>query len=225
MTHIMTGLTSRIFDGHMVRFIVRPDQVWFVGIDVCEILEIKNARDSIARTVSEKHRDAVGTTDAIGRSQNTIIISEAGLYQLVFQSRKPEAQRFTDWVCEEVLPAIRRQGFYAANGIDPRLARVEQGRMLMEQARLMRREADIKMREAKALLVLEGAMSVRAFMDAHPQAADIDYTSALSKVYSYARRHNIPVGRDADGRATVPVDALAEALDLSQSKLTFDAEA
>jgi prophage antirepressor-like protein len=221
----MTGLTSRIFDGHMVRFIVRPDGVWFVGIDVCDILGIQRGRDSIAKTVSEKYRNTAAISGGNRGNPNTIIISEAGFYQLVFQSRKPEAQRFTDWVCEEVLPAIRRQGFYAANGIDPRLARVEQGRMLMEQARLMRREADIKMREAKALLTLEGAMSVRAFLDAHPQAADIDYTSALSKVYSYARRHNIPVGRDADGRATVPVDALAEALDLSQSKLTFDTEA
>lgn len=220
----MTGLTSRIFDGHMVRFIVRPESAEFVTKDVCEIIGISKYRDALLNAPNWCKGRPV-KLDTLGGSQELSTLTEAGVNWLIMRSNKPKALEFQRWVCEEVLPAIRRQGFYAANGIDPRLARVEQGRMLMEQARLMRREADIKMREAKALLTLEGAMSVRAFMDAHPEAADIDYASALSKVYSYARRRNIPVGRDADGRATVPVDALTEALDLSQSKLTFATEA
>jgi prophage antirepressor-like protein len=44
--------------------------------------------------------------------KETIFISEPAVYQTSFRSNKPEAIRFTEWVCEEVLPAIHRQGFY-----------------------------------------------------------------------------------------------------------------
>lgn len=40
-------------------------------------------------------------------------VNEAGLYNLVLGSRKPEARRFKRWVTHEVLPAIRRTGRYA----------------------------------------------------------------------------------------------------------------
>ena len=40
-------------------------------------------------------------------------INEANLYKCIFQSRKPEAEKFQDWVYEEVLPSIRKHGVYA----------------------------------------------------------------------------------------------------------------
>jgi anti-repressor protein len=42
-----------------------------------------------------------------------LVVNEAGVYKLVFTSRKPEAERFTDWIAEEVIPAIRKHGMYA----------------------------------------------------------------------------------------------------------------
>lgn len=44
------------------------------------------------------------------------MINESGLYSLVFTSRKPAARAFRRWVTGEVLPAIRRTGFYSVNG-------------------------------------------------------------------------------------------------------------
>lgn len=41
-----------------------------------------------------------------------IWITESGLYQLIFKSRKPEAQTFVAWVTDEVLPSIRKTGKY-----------------------------------------------------------------------------------------------------------------
>jgi phage antirepressor YoqD-like protein len=41
------------------------------------------------------------------------VITEAGVYKLVFTSRKPEAEKFTDWIASEVLPSIRKHGMYA----------------------------------------------------------------------------------------------------------------
>ena len=41
-----------------------------------------------------------------------VAVNESGLYTLVFQSRKPEAKTFRKWVTKEVLPNIRKHGFY-----------------------------------------------------------------------------------------------------------------
>ncbi len=51
-----------------------------------------------------------------GGKQKVLHVNESGLYQLVFQSRKPEARQFTRWVTSEVLPSIRKTGGY--NGIE-----------------------------------------------------------------------------------------------------------
>ena len=51
-------------------------------------------------------------------------LTESGVYKLVFKSRKPNAEMFTDWVTDEVLPSIRKHGMYAVDDLinDPDLA-------------------------------------------------------------------------------------------------------
>ena len=44
-------------------------------------------------------------------------VSESNLYKLIFQSKKKEAEAFTDWVTSEVLPAIRKHGLYAIDDL------------------------------------------------------------------------------------------------------------
>jgi len=39
-------------------------------------------------------------------------LRKPGVYELVFRSRSPEAEEFTDWLCEEVIPSIVRRGGY-----------------------------------------------------------------------------------------------------------------
>ncbi|WP_396427181.1 BRO family protein [Lancefieldella rimae] len=51
--------------------------------------------------------------DDMGRSQDTYVITEAGLYNLILRSRKPEAKAFKRWITHEVLPAIRKTGSYS----------------------------------------------------------------------------------------------------------------
>ena len=51
-------------------------------------------------------------TDSIGREQETNFIPESDLYRLVFSSKLPTAEKFTDWVTSEVLPSIRKHGAY-----------------------------------------------------------------------------------------------------------------
>lgn len=87
------------------------NEPWFCLADVCKALEIKNVSDCKNR-LSEK---GIATTDTLtnGGVQKLIFINEPNLYKTIFQSRKPSAEKFTDWVTSEVLPSIRKTGTYS----------------------------------------------------------------------------------------------------------------
>ncbi|QYY41488.1 BRO family protein [Aneurinibacillus thermoaerophilus] len=108
------------FKDREVRVVMVNNEPWFVAKDVCEVLEIKNHRDATARLKNSMKR-AVGVTDAIGRVQETTVINEAGVYKITFASTKPEAEKFTDWLAEEVIPSIRKTGSYSvqSNNVVP----------------------------------------------------------------------------------------------------------
>lgn len=105
------ALQSFGFGEQLVRVVDREGGIWFVANDVCAALEISNPRDAVGR-LEDDERDGVGITDTIGRLQEMMIISESGLYALIFRSRKPIAVQFRKWVTQEVLPAIRKTGHY-----------------------------------------------------------------------------------------------------------------
>ncbi|MGW5647537.1 phage antirepressor KilAC domain-containing protein [Saccharopolyspora sp. NPDC003762] len=103
--------TSWHYGSHQVRTLVLDGQPWFVTADVCRVLQLTNPTTAVGRLAP----DDLSTTeviDSMGRRQRANIVSEAGLYELVFQSRKAAAKAFTRWITHEVLPAIRRTGRY-----------------------------------------------------------------------------------------------------------------
>lgn len=108
----MNNLTLFNYGKNQVRVVEIDGNPWFVAKDIAEILEISNHRDTVnSFPVSEK--GAVGLTDTIGRQQKTTILSEAGLYRMIFQSRKESSEKFKTWVFSEVLPSIRKTGSYS----------------------------------------------------------------------------------------------------------------
>ena len=76
-------------------------------------MDISNPRDAKTR-LNEK---GVVTNDTLtnGGMQTMLYINESNLYKLIFQSRKAEAEKFTEWVTSEVLPDIRRYGMYTTD--------------------------------------------------------------------------------------------------------------
>jgi prophage antirepressor-like protein len=56
--------------------------------------------------------DALDVRTATDENGEVIFINEAGLYRLIFRSQKPNAEAFATWICETVLPSIRRNGFF-----------------------------------------------------------------------------------------------------------------
>lgn len=66
----------------------------------------------VANRLEEDERNQITVTDSLGRKQNTYIINESGLYNVILRSDKPVAKPFRKWVTSEVLPAIRKHGGY-----------------------------------------------------------------------------------------------------------------
>ena len=99
------------YNGNNVRTVIIDGEVWFVAKDICDVLDISNSRDAISELDNDERAD-VAINDGNRGNPNTSIISESGVYALVFKSRKPEAKLFSRWVRHEVLPAIKKNGVY-----------------------------------------------------------------------------------------------------------------
>lgn len=99
------------FEANEVRAMLIGDQPWFCVADVCGLLGYVNSRDALSKHCREKGVAKRDTLTSRGKQALTFI-DEGNLYRLIIKSRKEEAQRFESWVCDEVLPAIRKHGSY-----------------------------------------------------------------------------------------------------------------
>lgn len=111
------------FGEKLVRVLDRAGAAWFVANDVCSALEIGNSRQAVSRL--EEDEKGVITNDTLGGAQDMTIISESGVYALIFTSRKAAAKQFRKWVTQEVLPAIRTTGRYELVAAEPSYAAPE----------------------------------------------------------------------------------------------------
>lgn len=96
-----------------VRTLEEDGKVLFCGNDVARALGYGNPPDAI-----KKHCRYIAKRDTPhpqnhGKQITMNFIPESDVYRLAFQSKLPGAEKFTDWVTEEVLPSIRRTGGYA----------------------------------------------------------------------------------------------------------------
>ncbi|MEG1464646.1 MAG: Bro-N domain-containing protein [Mucinivorans sp.] len=94
-----------------VRSVTIKGEPYFIAKDLCDILGYANNRDAIMKNVYPEDRADVAISDGSQNRQMTIV-NESGLYSLIMKSRLETAKVFQHWVTSEVLPAIRRQGFY-----------------------------------------------------------------------------------------------------------------
>ena len=94
-----------------IRTVQLNNEPYFCMADICKALDISN----ISQAKNRLREDGVITNeviDSLGRKQQANFINESNMYKLIFQSRKESAERFTDWVTSDVLPAIRQTGQY-----------------------------------------------------------------------------------------------------------------
>lgn len=110
----MSNIKEFYFESLPLNVIDKAGEPWFIAKEVCEILEHSNHKVAV-QSLDDDEVSKVYLTDTLGREQETIIISESGLYTLIIRSNKPKAKEFRKWVTGVVLPSIRKTGGYNMN--------------------------------------------------------------------------------------------------------------
>ena len=95
-----------------VRTLDNDGTVLFCGADIAKALGYSNPSKALNDHCKGDLTKRYPITDSLGRTQDAIFIPESDLYRLVFGSKLPTAEKFTDWVTETVLPSIRKHGAY-----------------------------------------------------------------------------------------------------------------
>ncbi|MGR9115196.1 MAG: BRO-N domain-containing protein [Gammaproteobacteria bacterium] len=87
-------------------------EVRFCAKDVCAVFDIAWKGSTETLKTCRKLDGAPETPAPCGGEKDAVFINEAGLYHLIFRSNKSKAKEFANWVCETVLPEIRKTGFF-----------------------------------------------------------------------------------------------------------------
>jgi len=102
------------YANNTVRIAGTPEEPLFCGVDVARCLGYSNP----AKAVYDHCKGVtVLDTPSKGGIQRTKFIPESDLYRLILRSKAPNAEAFQNWVCEEILPAIRRKGSYSVGDL------------------------------------------------------------------------------------------------------------
>ncbi len=136
-----TQITPFTFHGHDVRvFVANDGEPRFVLNDLCKVLGMSNPR-MVRDRLQDDDVSQTDVTDSLGRIQTTNVVTEAGMYDVVLRSDKPEALQFRKFVTREVLPSIRKHGAYMTE------ATIEQ--VLTDPDTLIKLATDLKAERAR----------------------------------------------------------------------------
>lgn len=121
-----------------LRILQMDNEFLFHAGDACRILDLKDVTSALRKLDDDEkmliNLNEVSTNDSAkfaesknikghsgkrGGAQFWNFVTEAGLYRLIFMSRKPEAKKIQRWIFHEVIPQIRKTGGYSANSINP----------------------------------------------------------------------------------------------------------
>ncbi|WP_445673379.1 BRO-N domain-containing protein [Pseudomonas ceruminis] len=130
------------FEALPVRVMTGEDgEYWFCAKDVCAVLGYTNSRQSTADHCREKGVSKRYTLTEQGK-QELQFIDEGNLYRLIIRSRREEAKRFESWVCDEVLPMLRKTGGYQLGSRSTAATRIAHHRLRLALGKELYRTAD-----------------------------------------------------------------------------------
>lgn len=108
-------------------------------LDSCSLSSIKVSNEIISH----------GIATGVSRYIDMVFVTEPDLYRCIFQSRKPTARKFQDWVFNEVLPSLRTTGAYVVAKEEDREEDIIARGLIAAKATLARREERIKQLETQ----------------------------------------------------------------------------
>ena len=182
-----------------VRTVLIENEVWFVLIDICKILELSNPSSVIKRL----DEDEVTKFDLGSLSGITNIINESGLYKVIFRSDKPQANQFTKWVTHDVLPSLRKTGSYSIGQTSKELE-LKEKEIQLKTAEFLNNMADsILIPEYKQILNAHATKVLTGdFLLPLPVAGEITYSAteigkmlgiSANMVGRLTKKHNLRI--------------------------------
>lgn len=164
----MSNITPFSYGEHQVRVVTINDEPWFVLADLCKVLDLSNPT-MVAERVDPDALSTAEVIDSMGRGQSARIVSEPGMYEVIFLSRKEEAKLFRRWVVADVLPSIRKTGGYGNRELTPQelMARA----VIAAQDTIRELEATADTQRARLALVEPKALAFDRWL-----SSNVDYS-------------------------------------------------
>lgn len=182
-----------------------PEAPLFCLTDVCKALGLtsKFVNQRLAKEVVSNH-----PLQTAGGTQQALFVNEDGLYDVILDSRKPEAKVFRKWVTSEVLPAIRKTGGYLAT------TSTMTDEEIMARA-LMLAETTIKQRDDR-IRMLESENSFQAEINRHLS----EENNGQKLLIAQMKKDNDYLNTILSSKGTLAITQIA--LDYGMSAISFN---
>lgn len=169
----MKDLNIFTYEDTQIRTVVVEGEPWFVLADLCKVLDLPNV-SMVAQRLDDLNISQADVQNSRGQMRKTVIVSEAGMYEVVIRSDKPEAVSFRRWVTSEVLPTIRKHGGYLTE------KKIEE--VLTSPDTIIRLAQDLKQAQKARDAMESYARELEPKADAYTRFIDADGTYAVGTV-------------------------------------------
>ena len=146
----------------------------FCLADLCKILDLTPSK--VSQRLSDDVLSKYPIVDSIGREQIANFVNEDGLYDVILDSRKPEAKAFRKWVTGEVLPAIRKSGGYM-------IEKEESPEETMSRALLIAQDTMLRQKQRLEMLQTQTNLQNAQLQIAAPKVGYYDAVLQSTSVY------------------------------------------
>ena len=133
-----TNIWNETEFGHL-DYVEIDGKYYFPASDRAKVLGYHNPRKAIIDHCDEPVRLTVPHPQSPSKTIVKNFITESDLYSLIFNSRLPIGKQFHDWICDDVLPSIRKYGYYitpklrAECGNDPEKIKAKLHQIALQQ--------------------------------------------------------------------------------------------
>lgn len=146
------------------------------AMDVAKALGYSDVKQALQRHT--KHKMMLIPTRTPGGVQNLQYIQEGDVYRLIIRSKLPSAEKFESWVFDEVIPSIRRNGYYV-NRTTMRLELVEEllsgyDELHKDKAKLLKQDLLQSLKDQIKVLRAENKKLRRVLQASEERAADLE---------------------------------------------------
>lgn len=191
-----------------IRTVTIENEPMFCLSDVCKALGLTQP-SKVKERLNEKGVSSIPTLTA-GGEQKLLYINESNLYKTIFQSRKESAERFTDWVTSEVLPAIRKTGAYQKPMSPVEMMRIQLGMIDDHEGRITDLEQNMTIDYGQQMSL--GDIVNRVVIDALGGKDSNAYHEIGRKVFAECNR-DLKHYFNVNARNNVPKKKFDEAVD------------